>query len=66
MARDLVAFLTCHRFGVCALVLSFVPIAGLVFTFTNTVGAALWAADLEAKSAIIEGEQDSDRGHRKL
>ncbi|KAJ3553093.1 hypothetical protein NM688_g3801 [Phlebia brevispora] len=42
-------------FGVGALVLSFVPIIGLLFTFTNTVGAALWAADIEAKSNIIGG-----------
>ena len=27
--------------------LEMVPFANLVFTFTNTVGAALWAADLE-------------------
>jgi hypothetical protein len=24
-----------------------VPFASMVFSFTNTVGAALWAADLE-------------------
>ena len=24
-----------------------VPFASLIFTFTNTVGAALWAADME-------------------
>ena len=37
---------------------SFVPVVGLVFTFTNTVGAALWAADLEARSNIIGGPAD--------
>ncbi|KAI0339643.1 hypothetical protein BDW22DRAFT_1399884 [Trametopsis cervina] len=42
-------------FGVGALLFSFVPIVGLIFTFTNTVGAALWAADLEARTNIIEG-----------
>jgi hypothetical protein len=27
--------------------LELVPIAGIFFSFTNTVGAALWAADME-------------------
>ncbi|KAK4990989.1 hypothetical protein LTR66_006656 [Elasticomyces elasticus] len=35
-------------FGVPAALLEMVPIAGIFFAFTNTVGAALWAADLEA------------------
>ena len=34
-------------FGVIAFVLEMIPFANLVFAFTNTVGAALWAADLE-------------------
>ncbi|RJE19439.1 hypothetical protein PHISCL_08228 [Aspergillus sclerotialis] len=34
-------------FGVTSFVLEMVPFVSLVFTFTNTVGAALWAADLE-------------------
>ena len=34
-------------FGVAAFVLEMIPFANLVFAFTNTVGAALWAADLE-------------------
>lgn len=38
------------RFGVAAFLLEMVPFANLLFVFTNTVGAALWAADLE-KSA---------------
>ncbi|RMZ79625.1 hypothetical protein DV737_g3326, partial [Chaetothyriales sp. CBS 132003] len=37
-------------FGVVSFLLEMIPFAGLVFAFTNTVGAALWAADLE-KSA---------------
>ena len=44
-----------NRFGVGALLFSFVPVIGLIFTFTNTVGAALWAAQLGAQSNIIEG-----------
>lgn len=36
-------------FGVPAVLLELVPIAGIFFSFTNTVGAALWAADMEQK-----------------
>jgi len=36
-------------FGVTAALLEMVPIASIVFNFTNTCGAALWAADLEQK-----------------
>lgn len=48
-----------RRFGVGALVFSFVPIVGLVFTFTNTVGAALWAAQIEAQQNVIDPAQDA-------
>ncbi|CAO2657740.1 Nn.00g038660.m01.CDS01 [Neocucurbitaria sp. VM-36] len=37
-------------FGVPAVLLELVPIAGIFFSFTNTVGAALWAADLEERN----------------
>ncbi|KIP07117.1 hypothetical protein PHLGIDRAFT_106059 [Phlebiopsis gigantea 11061_1 CR5-6] len=43
-------------FGVAGFLFTFVPIVGLIFTFTNTVGAALWAAKLEARANIIEPE----------
>ncbi|KAM4065129.1 etoposide-induced protein 2.4 (EI24) domain-containing protein [Hirsutella rhossiliensis] len=35
-------------FGLVATLLEMVPLASFFFTFTNTVGAALWAADIEA------------------
>ncbi|KAF2785672.1 hypothetical protein K505DRAFT_380751 [Melanomma pulvis-pyrius CBS 109.77] len=41
-------------FGVPAVLLELVPIAGIFFAFTNTVGAALWAADMEQKSTAGE------------
>ncbi|GJE93887.1 EI24 domain-containing protein [Phanerochaete sordida] len=52
-------FVARHRpeytaFGVAALLFNFVPVVGLVFTFTNTVGAALWAARLEAEANVID------------
>jgi len=34
---------------VAATLLEMVPIAGILFAFTNTCGAALWAADMERK-----------------
>ncbi|KAF2205078.1 hypothetical protein GQ43DRAFT_437308 [Delitschia confertaspora ATCC 74209] len=37
-------------FGVPAVLLELVPVAGILFAFTNTVGAALWAADMEQQS----------------
>ncbi|OAR01871.1 hypothetical protein LLEC1_05814, partial [Akanthomyces lecanii] len=43
-------------FGLVATVLEMVPIASMFFTYTNTVGAALWAADLEAHSTSLTKE----------
>lgn len=39
-----------NSFGVPAVLLELVPLAGIFFAFTNTVGAALWAADMERKN----------------
>jgi hypothetical protein len=48
--------LTITSFGVPAVLLELVPIAGIFFSFTNTVGAALWAADMEQnRSPTAEG-----------
>jgi hypothetical protein len=38
-------------FGVPAVLLELVPILGIFFSFTNTVGAALWAADMEKQDS---------------
>lgn len=35
-------------FGTIATLLELVPVASILFSFTNTVGAALWASDIEA------------------
>ncbi|OTB07323.1 hypothetical protein M426DRAFT_318009 [Hypoxylon sp. CI-4A] len=37
-------------FGTIATLLEMIPIASMFFAFTNTVGAALWAADIEQKN----------------
>ncbi|KAF1983750.1 hypothetical protein K402DRAFT_396230 [Aulographum hederae CBS 113979] len=42
-------------FGVLATLLEMVPVVGIVFAFTNTVGAALWAADLEQHNTTAPG-----------
>ncbi|KAF1838533.1 hypothetical protein BDW02DRAFT_627058 [Decorospora gaudefroyi] len=42
-------------FGIPAVLLELVPVAGIFFSFTNTVGAALWAADMEQGTQSGEG-----------
>lgn len=42
-------------FGVVSTLLEMVPFAGIFFSFTNTVGAALWAADIEQKTNTAPG-----------
>lgn len=32
-----------------------VPVAGIFFAYTNTCGAALWAADLEQRGTTAPG-----------
>jgi predicted PurR-regulated permease PerM len=34
-------------FGILAVLLELIPFVGIVFAFTNTIGAALWASDME-------------------
>jgi hypothetical protein len=43
---------------VASFVLEMVPLVSLVFTYTNTAGAALWAADIESKSSTAPGLRD--------
>lgn len=54
MSRHVLDLLASHqlclqqlRLGIGAFVLEMVPFASIVCSFTNVVGAALWAADLE-------------------
>ncbi len=37
------------------MLLELIPVASIFFSFTNTVGAALWAADLEKGEVSREG-----------
>ena len=47
-----------HMFGMQAMALELIPLANVLFLFTNTVGAALWAADFEDK--LLEENSDND------
>ncbi|THH09730.1 hypothetical protein EW145_g1794 [Phellinidium pouzarii] len=38
------------KFGTMAMAMNLVPLASIFFTFTSTVGAALWAAEIEKKA----------------
>ena len=42
-------------FGIVATLLEMVPVVGLFFAFTNNVGAALWASDMEGQSTTAPG-----------
>ena len=48
-----------HMFGMQAMALELIPLANVMFVFTNTVGAALWAADFEDK-LLQENSNDDD------
>ena len=50
---------TINSFGMTTLLFTFIPLIGLFFSFTNTVGAALWAAEIEARANIIDPPADS-------
>ncbi|CAL1714143.1 unnamed protein product [Somion occarium] len=47
-------------FGMMTLLFTFIPLIGLVFSFTNTVGAALWAAEMEAQENLIDKPQTQE------
>jgi len=40
-------------FGTVATLLELIPFASILFAFTNTVGAALWAADIEGNNTAM-------------
>ncbi|KAI8996608.1 hypothetical protein BD414DRAFT_434599 [Trametes punicea] len=51
-------------FGMATLLFNFVPLVGLLFSFTNTVGAALWAAELEAQANLIDNQVGGTRSRK--
>ncbi|KAF9818255.1 hypothetical protein IEO21_02883 [Rhodonia placenta] len=62
------AFVNKHRaeyaaFGTVTLLCNFIPFVGLLFSFTNTVGAAMWAARLEARDNPAYGSAPAVASH---
>lgn len=45
-------------FGTVATLLEMVPVASILFSFTSTVGAALWAADIEKNNTQMTTTED--------
>lgn len=48
-------------FGVASVLLELVPFVSIIFAFTNTVGAALWAADIEREETTSPNLKDQAR-----
>ncbi|KAK6956455.1 hypothetical protein Daesc_001733 [Daldinia eschscholtzii] len=48
VGREVTLFMA--GFGTIATLLEMIPVASMFFAFTNTVGAALWAADIEQRN----------------
>ncbi|KAG0079455.1 hypothetical protein BGZ93_006476 [Podila epicladia] len=49
-------------FGVIAQGLELLPFVGILFGFTNTIGAALWAADLERQQYELRSKKNREAG----
>ena len=45
-----------RRFGTAGMILSLIPLASIVFTFTTTIGGALWAAEIEKGNVRVPGD----------
>ena len=45
-----------RSFGTASMVMSLIPLASIVFTFTTTVGAALWAVEMERGNTSAPGD----------
>jgi len=46
-------------FGTVATLLELIPVASIFFSFTNTTGAALWAADIENRNTKMTNIEDN-------
>jgi len=57
-------WLILHSFGVPVVLLEMIPFVGIVFAFTNTVGGALWASDMEhQRSTAPKLQQQAELVH---
>ncbi|KAI5121863.1 hypothetical protein M0805_001071 [Coniferiporia weirii] len=70
------SFIQSHKggyiaFGTTAMVMNLIPLASIFFTFTSTVGAALWAAEIEKEAHYpgetidVSGEEAARDGEKK-
>ena len=57
--------LTWSSFGLVAVLLEMIPVVGILFAFTNTVSAALWAADMEKHQVDEQGTSPELRERAK-
>lgn len=55
-----------RMFGAVVFALNLVPIANWLFLFTNTVGAALWAADMEKQGLLVAIDSRENKGKRVI
>lgn len=53
-------------FGAVCTLLQLVPLASVFFLYTDVVGAALWAVDLERKGVMAPGKQGGERSEHEL
>lgn len=53
-------------FGAVCTLLQMVPLASVLFLYTDVVGAALWAVDLERKGVMPPGQQGGENGEHEL
>ena len=68
------AFIKAHKggyiaFGTMAMVMNLIPLTTILFTVTSTIGAALWAAEIESKAGFPGEKVDlkgEDKGSKKV
>lgn len=53
-------------FGTVATLLELIPFASILFSFTNTVGAALWAADIESNNTTMTEMQSPSKSKKAM
>lgn len=51
-----------RMFGAVVFALNMLPVANWLFLFTNTVGAALWAADMEKQGLLVAKDSRTCNG----
>ena len=55
-----------RMFGAVVFALNLLPVANWLFLFTNTVGAALWAADMEKQGLLVAKDSKEHKGEKVI